>query len=303
MVAGESFGEPGFDQVGAADRADGEGAAGERGDGRAGLLQDVCGVVRGVAGCGEGAQGERGPDVDAVAVVDGHVRAGGARARGDEVGGAGEAGEAGAAGEVVVVEVGLEHMGEADAAGGRRGEDAVHVAGRVDGDGVLRASREVAAVAEPFGLDGVDEEHERSFRLLPGRRRRPRACAHGWGAAAHGPPFAGAAGRTRGVRAVREGLRAVREGAGGRRKRTGPAGPREGTGRAFGAGRGGYRSRGVTIMGTWSGWAIAEAAAFGVWPGAGRSRQRRRIVARAIVASVQAKVSPMHLRLPAPKGM
>ena len=68
---GEAFGEPRFDQVRPADGADQQRAAGEHGDGGAVLLQHVGGVVRGVAGRGECAQGEPVVDGRAVPVVHG----------------------------------------------------------------------------------------------------------------------------------------------------------------------------------------------------------------------------------------
>lgn len=109
----EVLGQPWLDQVGAADGADQQRAAGEHGDGRAVLLQHVGGVVRGVAGRRQCAQGQAGGGVDlaAVAVVHGDAVVGDAGPGGDEVGGARDAGQFQAAGDVVVVDVRLDDLG------------------------------------------------------------------------------------------------------------------------------------------------------------------------------------------------
>src|SRR5690606_25470721 len=60
------------------------------------------------------------------------------------------------AGDVVVVDVGLEDVGQRDAEVVEKVDDAVDVALRVDDGRDLAVGDEVAAVAEGGGLDGVD---------------------------------------------------------------------------------------------------------------------------------------------------
>ncbi|GAA3120586.1 hypothetical protein GCM10020254_79660 [Streptomyces goshikiensis] len=101
------------------------------------------------------------------AVVDGHRVAVGHRGPGEgdpggdryQVSGAGQAGQVRAAGDVVVVDVGLHHVGDPHPAYGCRREDPVDVAGRVDRHRGSGAARQVAAVSQALGLDGVNEEH------------------------------------------------------------------------------------------------------------------------------------------------
>ena len=76
----------------------------------------------------------------------------------DEVLGTGALREGEAAGDVVVVDVGLEDVGEAHAVLVEQREDAVDVALRVDHEGDLAVVHEVAAVAEGGRLDGDDRQ-------------------------------------------------------------------------------------------------------------------------------------------------
>ena len=102
----------------------------------------------GVAGGGDRAHAHPVPDLDDLAVahrgaVEGHLVL-----AVDEVRGAGALRERQTAGDVVVVDVGLEDVGEAHAVLVEQVEDAVDVALRVDHEGDLAVVDEVAAVAE-----------------------------------------------------------------------------------------------------------------------------------------------------------
>ena len=100
----------------------------------------------------------------------------------DEVVGTGPLREREAAGDVVVVDVGLEDVGEAYAVLVEEGQHAVDVALRVDHERDLAVVHEVAAVAEGGGVDHEDGEvgHHRPTPRRPegsrpGCRRRPTA--------------------------------------------------------------------------------------------------------------------------------
>jgi hypothetical protein len=114
----------------------------------------VVGVARGV----QDPQPER-PGVQHVSVSNRVVLEAGIAAGGQDVGCAGARGELEPAGDVVVVHVGLEDVGEAQAALLDEVEDPVDVTLRVDDDGDLPVGGQVAAVAQAGGLDGLDLDH------------------------------------------------------------------------------------------------------------------------------------------------
>ncbi|CAO0834343.1 hypothetical protein SMICM17S_13243 [Streptomyces microflavus] len=100
-----------------------------------------------------------GVDVHTVAVGDGDAGEGDVRAGRHEVVGSGDPGEFESAGDVVVVDVGLHHVGDPHSAPGGCRQDLVDVARRVHRHRGALAAGQVAAVAETFQLDGVNEEH------------------------------------------------------------------------------------------------------------------------------------------------
>lgn len=110
LGAGQALGQARLDQVGAADRADQQRTSGEHRDLHPVLLKDVRGVVRGVTGRRQCLQREIGVDDRAVPVVHGYPSEGDGGPGRHEIGSAGEAGQFQAAGDVVVVDVGLDHM-------------------------------------------------------------------------------------------------------------------------------------------------------------------------------------------------
>ena len=144
------------EQIGSTGRAVEQGSAGEHRHRLTAGGQGVGEVAERVPGCGQGPHhhrrahghvlivGDRGPVVgDLVGGV-------------DEVRGAGALGQGQAAGDVVVVDVGLEHVADPHAFGGGQVEDAVDVALRVDHERHLPVVDEVAAVAQGRGLDRDD---------------------------------------------------------------------------------------------------------------------------------------------------
>ena len=153
----------GAEQVGAAGGAEQQRAAGEHAEVLAVRLEGVGQVGERVAGRGDDGHAHRRADLDDVAVADRRP------VEGDVVGGvhvvrgAGGLGEGQAAGDVVVVQVGLEDVGDADAGLAGEVEHAVDVALRVDDEGDLAVVGEVAAVAEGGGLDGDDGDHGEPF--------------------------------------------------------------------------------------------------------------------------------------------
>lgn len=100
-------------------------------------------------------------DLDGVAVAqrgapEGHIVVGG-----DAVVGAGEPGQLQPAGDVVVVDVGLDHVGDLHTQPAGQGEDAVDVALGIDDDRGLSVGRQIAAIAQGRGLDHLDADRVR----------------------------------------------------------------------------------------------------------------------------------------------
>lgn len=166
LGAGQSGGEPGLHQVGPAHTADQQRATGEDGHVPALFRQYVRGVVRGVPGGGERPQREAVVDRGQVAVRDRDPGEGDLRGGGHQVARPGDARQIQAARHVVVVQMGLHHQGDPHAAPGGSGDDPVDVARRVHDRGGPPPARQIAAVAEARGLDGVHEEHDRSPSVL-----------------------------------------------------------------------------------------------------------------------------------------
>jgi len=162
LVPGELVGVLLAEQVGAAGRPEQQRAAGE--DGGLVALEHVGQVGEGVAGR------EDRPDphvahLDDVAVADrgpleGHVVVGV-----DVVASATGAGQGQAARHVVVVDVGLEDVGDLHPVGAREVLDPVDVALGVDDEGDLAVVHEIAAVAERAGLDGGDGDGHAGLSL------------------------------------------------------------------------------------------------------------------------------------------
>ena len=161
LVADQVVGVLGAEQVGATGGAEQQRAAGEHAD-RAVDVRPVA-LCQGVGEVGERVAGgsQRGDAHPSTHLDDLSVRNGGA-VEGhvvlavDEVLGTGALRESEPAGDVVVVDVGLEDVGEAHVVLLEQGEDAVDVALRVDHEGDLAVVHEVAAVAERRGLDRDD---------------------------------------------------------------------------------------------------------------------------------------------------
>jgi hypothetical protein len=107
---------------------------------------------------------------DLVAVTEGQSLESDVLAGGDPVFGPGRAGEFEPAADVVVVDVGFEHVGDPHVAFRSSVQDAIDVALRVDDDRDAVPGDEVAAVTQPGGLDDryVDDTHG------PDVYRRPR---------------------------------------------------------------------------------------------------------------------------------
>lgn len=119
---------------------------------------DVGEVVVGVAGGGEDGDGEA-AELQDVAVPDAlplelHRLVGG-----DEVGHPQRAGEVEATGDVVVVDVGLEDVGQSDPVGIEDLQHPVDVALRVDDQGGAAVADDVAAVPQRGRLDRHDLKH------------------------------------------------------------------------------------------------------------------------------------------------
>ena len=110
----------------------------------------------------------RSPDLDDLSVRDRGAVEGHLVLAVDEVVGTGALREGEATGDVVVVDVGLEDVGEAYAVLVEQGQDPVDVALRVDHDGDLAVVHEVGAVAERRRLDRDDGESTTSQTHLHG---------------------------------------------------------------------------------------------------------------------------------------
>ena len=153
LCVGELDGVVVVDQIGAPGRAVQHGAAGEHPDRRTRLVaQDITHVRVRVTRRVQDGKAHR-SDVDDVPV--GHRSAGEAHvvAVRDDVFGAEGAGEFQPAGHVVVVDMGLENMGDRDAVLAGEVEDPVDVALRVDHRAAAVGADQVAAVAEAGCLD------------------------------------------------------------------------------------------------------------------------------------------------------
>ena len=156
---GQPLGQPGLHQIRPPHAADQQRSAGEGGHRPPVVLQDVRGVVRGVAGRGHRPQ--RQPLVDLLHVPVGHrhprIRHG--RPGGHEIAGAGEAGQLQTAGHVVVVHMRLGDGDDPYTPAGGRGDHPVDVARRVHHDHRPGSARQIAPVAQTFGLQDVGKEH------------------------------------------------------------------------------------------------------------------------------------------------
>ncbi len=156
LGTGELVGALGADEVGAPDRPEEHRPAAEHGDGWPVVLaQRVGEMVGGVAGGGQ----RRHPQVPgrkALAVlgwypVEVHVVPGG-----HHVGGVSRLRQRQAAAHVVVVDVGLEHVGDPHPDRASRVDEPADVALRVDHDGHVAVVDEVAAIPQTSGLQGHD---------------------------------------------------------------------------------------------------------------------------------------------------
>ena len=136
--------------------------------------QDVGQVAGSVARRGHGGQREA-AGAEPVPVAGGHPAEAHILGRRHDVVRARAAGQSEPAGDVVVVDVGLEHVGDADGGGLGDGENPVDVPLRVDDGGVLAVVDQVAAVAEPGGLDRNDVMHALPSWSGPPVRRRPQS--------------------------------------------------------------------------------------------------------------------------------
>ena len=119
-------------------------------------VERVAEVGEGVAGRGQRGDPHPVADRDGLAVADRGALEGDVVVLVDEVRRAGAAGERQPAGDVVVVDVGLEDVGEPDAVLLEQVQHPVDVALRVDHEGDLAVVDEVAAVAQRRGVDGED---------------------------------------------------------------------------------------------------------------------------------------------------
>jgi hypothetical protein len=157
LGAGQRLGELGAEQVRASHAAEQQGSTGEQGEV---LAVDVHGegdVVRGVAR-GVDHPHQPGAGVDLGLVTDPVGGEGDVHAVGDDVLRAEDAGQLEAAADVVVVEVGLQDVGDGPAALVEDLLDPVDVALRVDDDGRRAPPDDVAAVTQVGGLDRDDVE-------------------------------------------------------------------------------------------------------------------------------------------------
>jgi hypothetical protein len=161
LVAEQVVGVGRAEQVRAADRAVEQRPSGEHRDRLAVVGQRVGQVGESVPGRGHHPHGHRGTDRDEVTVGHGHPVEGDGVVGVDVVRGTGALREGVSAGDVVVVEVGLEDVGDPNPVGGGQVEDAVDVTLRVDHECDLAVVHEIAAIAERRGVDGQDVRHGR----------------------------------------------------------------------------------------------------------------------------------------------
>lgn len=152
----------GAEQIGAAGGAEEQRAAGEDAHLSAGaacgvqVAQCVGEVGEGVARGGKHGEAHAVTDLDDVAVADLGPLEGDLVGAVDQVGRAGGPRESETASDVVVVDVGLEDVGQAHVVLGQQIEDPVDVALRVDHERDLAVVDQVAAVAQGRGLDRDD---------------------------------------------------------------------------------------------------------------------------------------------------
>jgi hypothetical protein len=152
----QGVGVVGAEQVGPADRAVQQRPAGEDRHPLAAGFEGVGQVGEGVPGGGQDAYPHGVADSQQVAVADAGAVEGDGVVGVDVVGRAGRRGEGVPAGDVVVVDVGLEDVGDPDALGGGEGEDPVDVSLRVDDERDPAVVDQVAAVTQGRGVDRQD---------------------------------------------------------------------------------------------------------------------------------------------------
>jgi hypothetical protein len=160
LRAHQRVGVLGAEQVGATGGAEEQRAAGEDGHLLAGggITQRVGQVGVGVAGRREGRDDHPAAHGHLLAVGDGRAVEGDVVRAVDQVGRAGLLGEGQPTGHVVVVDVGLEDVGQAHAVLVQQLEHPVDVSLRVDHECDVAVVGEVAAVTEGGGLDRDDGE-------------------------------------------------------------------------------------------------------------------------------------------------
>ena len=155
LVVGLLDREVGRDQVGTADAAVEQRAAGEDEGGRIAAADGVRHVMRGVARRVEHLHGQI-PHVEGVAVVDRRRLEPELDTAGDDVRRAVLAGELEAAGDVVVVDVGLRDMRHGQPVLGEQVLHAVDIALGIDDQRRLPIVDDVAAIPQPGGIEDED---------------------------------------------------------------------------------------------------------------------------------------------------
>ena len=147
------------DQIGAADGAVQHGTAGEDRDRvPAVLAQDVREVTGRVPGGVHDGHGQ-GPGDDLVVIANGQAVEADLLGRRDDVRCPGLAGQRETAGDVVVMDVGLQHVRDPHPTGLRGGQNPADVTLRVDHDSLGPVVDQVAAIAQGGRLDGHDLRH------------------------------------------------------------------------------------------------------------------------------------------------
>lgn len=162
-------GVAGTEQVGAACGAVQQGSAGEDGHLRvAGRVGECVGQVgEGVSRCGDRGDSHPWTDLDDLSVPDRRALEGHAVLGVDQVVRTGTPGQCQAPGDIVVVDVGLEHMGQSQAVPFEQRDHPVDVALGVHDEGLFAVVHEIAAVAQCRCLEGDHRDAGRGGGMCP----------------------------------------------------------------------------------------------------------------------------------------